>query len=175
MRPAKCVARRGRAAAAERAARAGWRLVCRVGGQADSTPWNVLRRTFPTPPMLGLQLMAPMEVVGLGVTSSTRAPRRAAAAAASQPARRDGKCRAVQGRPGSTSAAAELQPVAACCRAGRYNRRETFLCGGWRSRPAYATCACCWLRRSATLAHVLPVHLHGQRPRPQRRHPDHKT
>jgi hypothetical protein len=43
-------------------------------------------RTLPTPPMLGLQLSSPMEAEGLGVTSTTRAPRRAAAAAASQPA-----------------------------------------------------------------------------------------
>ena len=53
---------------------------------ARSRPLAAAAPTLPTPPIDGLQLISPMDVAGLGVTSSTRAPRRAAAAAASQPA-----------------------------------------------------------------------------------------
>lgn len=44
------------------------------------------RMPLARPPMLGLQLIWPTLASGAGVTSSVRAPRRAAAAAASQPA-----------------------------------------------------------------------------------------
>ena len=49
---------------------------------------SLTRVPLASPPMLGLQLISPMLAPGEGVTSKVLAPRRAAAAAASQPAGR---------------------------------------------------------------------------------------
>ena len=53
---------------------------------------SLTRVPLASPPMLGLQLISPMLAPGEGVTRRVLAPRRAAAAAASQPAGRIAPC-----------------------------------------------------------------------------------
>jgi hypothetical protein len=105
-------------------------LQTRVMFVADAT--RPTPSTLPTPPMLGLQLNSPMEAAGLGVTSSTRAPRRAAAAAASQPA-----ARGRWGQACRTLAAAAAQWALAGGPGGQWHAA----CSGARA-PAAAAPAC---------------------------------